>query len=67
MIVEKQEGRCMKNNILFSRQPAQWHRNLWREGFVSGNGCVGINVLGAIQNETVVLQHFKEKFFQNRY
>ena len=28
-----------------------------------GDQCSG----GAIQNETVVLQHFKGKFFQNRY
>lgn len=28
---------------------------MWREGFVSGNGRSGINVLGAIRNETVIL------------
>lgn len=45
----------MSCNKLFSRLPAGWHRNMWREGFVSGNGRSGINVLGAIRNETVIL------------
>lgn len=45
----------MKPNVLYSYYPAQWHRNLWREGFVAGNGRTGINVLGAVQHETVLL------------
>ena len=45
----------MSCSKLFSRLPAGWHRNMWREGFVSGNGRSGINVLGAIRNETVIL------------
>jgi len=44
-----------KPNVLYSYYPAQWHRNLWREGFVAGNGRTGINVLGAVQHETVLL------------
>lgn len=45
----------MKCNKLYSRLPAGWHRNMWREGFVSGNGHSGINVFGAIRNEVVLL------------
>ncbi|WP_309119302.1 glycoside hydrolase N-terminal domain-containing protein [Paenibacillus sp.] len=39
------------------KYPASWWRNLWREALPSGNGTIGASVYGAVQEETVVINH----------
>ena len=44
-------------NILTMKYPSSWHGGLWREGLVSGNGKIGINVFGGVKRETVIINH----------
>lgn len=45
------------NDVLMSKSPAAWHRDLWREAFVSGNGRIGMLVYGHVADETVIINH----------
>ena len=45
----------MNTQIIYSYYPAEWHKNLWREGFCAGNGKTGINTIGAICNDFFVI------------
>lgn len=45
------------SDLLITKSPAAWHRDLWREASPSGNGQVGILVYGHVAEETVVLNH----------
>jgi len=44
-------------NTLTMKYPSSWHNALWREGAVSGNGMVGINIYGGVQRETMIINH----------
>ena len=45
------------SDILISKSPAAWHRDLWREAFPSGNGRIGTLVYGHVADETVIINH----------
>ena len=45
------------SDILITRTPAAWHRDLWREAFPSGNGQIGTLTYGHVAEETVILNH----------
>ncbi len=45
------------SDILITRAPAAWHRDLWREAFPSGNGQIGTLTYGHVAEETVILNH----------
>lgn len=48
----------MKNiNIITMKYPTSWHKALWREGLVSGNGKIGANVYGGVKRESVLINH----------
>ncbi|NLX77992.1 MAG: glycoside hydrolase family 95 protein [Clostridiaceae bacterium] len=42
---------------LVLKYPASWHGDMWREALPSGNGTVGVAVLGSIKQETVIINH----------
>ena len=44
-------------HVLTMKYPASWHDALWREGLVSGNGEVGINIYGGTKRETMLINH----------
>ncbi|MDO5423138.1 MAG: glycoside hydrolase N-terminal domain-containing protein [Eubacteriales bacterium] len=44
-------------NTLYMRYPSSWWHDLWREGLVSGNGAIGINIYGGSKKETMVINH----------
>lgn len=44
-------------NTLFMTFPSTWWHDLWREGLVSGNGCIGANVYGGVKEETTMISH----------
>lgn len=44
-------------DTLFMKYPSSWWHDLWREGLVTGNGCVGANVYGGVKEETTMLTH----------
>ena len=37
------------------KYPSSWHKALWREGLVSGNGKIGANVYGGTKRESVLI------------
>jgi alpha-L-fucosidase 2 len=39
------------------KYPASWWKNMWREALPSGNGTMGVSVYGAVQEETVLINH----------
>lgn len=39
------------------KYPSSWHKSLWREGLVSGNGKIGANVYGGTKRESVLINH----------
>ncbi|WP_199613997.1 glycosyl hydrolase family 95 catalytic domain-containing protein [Paenibacillus alkalitolerans] len=39
------------------KYPAAWWKNMWREALPSGNGTIGASVFGAVQEETVIVNH----------
>ena len=39
------------------KYPSSWHKALWREGLVSGNGKIGANVYGGTKRESVLINH----------
>lgn len=44
-------------NTLFMTYPSTWWHDLWREGLVSGNGCIGANVYGGVKEEITMITH----------
>ncbi|XEC95808.1 glycoside hydrolase N-terminal domain-containing protein [Paenibacillus tarimensis] len=44
-------------NVLLLKYPASWWKNKWREALPAGNGTIGASVYGAVQDETVLLNH----------
>ena len=44
-------------NILTMKYPTSWHGALWREGLMSGNGKIGINMYGGVKRETMIINH----------
>ena len=44
-------------NTLTMKYPSSWHGALWRDGLVSGNGRIGVNVYGGVKRETVLINH----------
>lgn len=47
----------MSKHKLILKYPAAWHGDMWREALPSGNGTVGVAVLGSIKQETVIINH----------
>lgn len=48
---------CNSRKKLMLRYPASWHGDMWREALPSGNGLVGVAVLGNIKQETIIINH----------
>jgi alpha-L-fucosidase 2 len=46
-----------KRSKLELKYPASWWKNMWREALPSGNGEIGVSVYGAVQDETVLINH----------
>lgn len=44
-------------NVITMKYPSSWHKSLWREGLVSGNGKIGANVYGGTKRESVLINH----------
>lgn len=44
-------------HVLTMKYPSSWHDALWREGLVSGNGEIGINLYGGTKRETILINH----------
>ena len=44
-------------NTIFMTYPSTWWHDLWREGLVAGNGCIGANVYGGVKEETTMITH----------
>ena len=44
-------------NVITMKYPSSWHKALWREGLVSGNGKIGANVYGGTKRESVLINH----------
>mgnify|MGYP000431234907 FL=1 len=44
-------------NVITMKYPSSWHKVLWREGLVSGNGKIGANVYGGTKRESVLINH----------
>ena len=44
-------------NVLKFITPAGGIENKWREGLFTGNGTIGVNVLGSVSREVVVVNH----------
>lgn len=44
-------------NVITMKYPSSWHKSLWREGIVSGNGKIGANVYGGTKRESVLINH----------
>ena len=44
-------------NTIFMTYPSTWWHDLWREGLVTGNGCIGANVYGGVKEETTMIAH----------
>ena len=44
-------------NTIFMTYPSTWWHDLWREGLVAGNGCIGANVYGGVKEETTMIAH----------
>lgn len=47
----------MSRHKLTLNYPSSWHNDMWREALPSGNGTVGVAVLGNIKQETVIINH----------
>lgn len=45
------------NNILVLKYPAAWWKSKWREALPAGNGRIGAAVYGAVQHETIMINH----------
>ena len=41
------------NDVLMSKAPAAWYRDLWREAYPSGNGQIAMLSYGHVAEETV--------------
>ena len=41
-------------NTIFMTYPSTWWHDLWREGLVAGNGCIGANVYGGVKEEIIL-------------
>ena len=44
-------------NVITMKYPSSWHKVLWREGLVSGNGKIGANVYGGTKRESMLINH----------
>ena len=44
-------------DVLMSKAPAAWYRDLWREAYPSGNGQVAMLSYGHVAEETVIINH----------
>ena len=44
-------------NVITMKYPSSWHKALWREGLVSGNGKIGANVYGGAKRESILINH----------
>lgn len=44
-------------DVLISKAPAAWYRDLWREAYPSGNGQVAMLSYGHVAEETVIINH----------
>lgn len=47
----------MSRHKLTLKYPSSWHNDMWREALPSGNGTVGVAVLGNIKQETIIINH----------
>lgn len=47
----------MSRHKLTLKYPSSWHNDMWREALPSGNGAVGVAVLGNIKQETIIINH----------
>ena len=45
------------NDVLMSKAPAAWYRDLWREAYPSGNGQIAMLSYGHVAEETVIINH----------
>ena len=45
------------NDVLMSKAPAAWYRDLWREAYPSGNGQIAMLSYGHVSEETVIINH----------
>ncbi len=46
-----------RSRRLFSKQPASWYGDRWKEAFPAGNGKIGISVYGSVKKETILVNH----------
>lgn len=44
-------------NVITMKYPSSWHKALWRDGLVSGNGKIGANVYGGAKRESILINH----------
>lgn len=44
-------------DTLYMTYPSTWWHDLWREGLIAGNGCIGANVYGGVKEETTMITH----------
>lgn len=57
-------------NVITMKYPSSWHKALWREGLVSGNGKIGANVYGGTKRESMLINHkyaYKSQCFMDGY
>jgi alpha-L-fucosidase 2 len=52
----KKENASNKNKLVL-KYPASWWGNMWREALPSGNGRIGAAVYGAVNHETILINH----------
>ena len=50
-------ARTSRSRRLFSKQPASWHCDRWKDAFPAGNGKIGISVYGSVKKETILVNH----------
>ena len=51
-------------NVITMKYPSSWHKALWREGLVSGNGKIGANVYGGTKTRKCA---YKSQCFMDGY